>query len=223
MATENKQFSENDRIFYSDGYQLAQSAIEHGFSNTTLFSAIETLYADIDVLNDSIVALAERQKIPVACHKGCQWCCHQAVYANSYELHFLSEKIKVRFSPENVSKLQERTEIKFAVSSKMSEEEVAKYKSPCPLLENGACSIYEARPMACRIYLSTKLETCLEFYHHPENEQNYPALIEFPLNAGRMMNEGFMAALKEYGIDTAEFRLEAGLRIVLKNDQPTFG
>jgi len=223
MATENKQFSENDRIFYSDGYQLAQSAIEQGFTNTTLFSAIETLYANIDVLNDSIVALAERQKIPVACHKGCQWCCHQAVYANSYELHFLSEKIKVRFSPENVSKLQERTEIKFAVSSKMSEEEVAKYKSPCPLLENGACSIYEARPMACRIYLSTKLETCLEFYHHPENEQNYPALIEFPLNAGRMMNEGFMAALKEYGIDTAEFRLEAGLRIVLKNDQPTFG
>lgn len=223
MATENKQFSENDRIFYSDGYQLAQSAIEQGFTNTTLFSAIETLYANIDVLNDSIVALAERQKIPVACHKGCQWCCHQAVYANSYELHFLSEKIKVRFSPENVSKLQERTEIKFAVSSKMSEEEVAKYKTPCPLLENGACSIYEARPMACRIYLSTKLETCLEFYHHPENEQNYPALIEFPLNAGRMMNEGFMAALKEYGIDTAEFRLEAGLRIVLKNDQPTFG
>ncbi|MBW8334487.1 MAG: YkgJ family cysteine cluster protein [Prolixibacteraceae bacterium] len=223
MATENKQFTENDQVFYSDGYKLAQSAIDEGLTNDTLFMAIESLYTNIDVLNDSIVALAERQKIPVACHKGCQWCCHQAVYANSYELHFLSEKIKVRYSPEDILKLQERTETKFAVSSKMSEEEVAKYKSPCPLLENGACSVYEARPMACRIYLSTKLETCLEFYRHPENELNYPALIEFPLHAGRMMNEGFMAALKEYGIDTAEFRLEAGLRIVLKNDQPTFG
>lgn len=223
MATENKQFTENDQVFYSDGYKLAQSAIDEGLTNDTLFMAIESLYTNIDVLNDSIVALAESQKIPVACHKGCQWCCHQAVYANSYELHFLSEKIKVRYSPEDILKLQERTETKFAVSSKMSEEEVAKYKSPCPLLENGACSVYEARPMACRIYLSTKLETCLEFYRHPENELNYPALIEFPLHAGRMMNEGFMAALKEYGIDTAEFRLEAGLRIVLKNDQPTFG
>ncbi len=216
MATENKHITENERIFYSDGYQLAQSTIDQGLTNATLFSAIESMYAAIDALNDSIVALAERQKIPVSCHKGCQWCCHQAVYANSYELHFLSEKIKVRFSPENISKLLETAETKFAATSLMNEEEVAKYKSSCPLLENGACSIYEARPMACRIYLSTKLETCLEFYHHPDNEQNYPALIEFPLQAGRMMNEGFMAALKEYGIETAEFRLEAGLRIALK-------
>ncbi len=223
MAIENTHFTENERIFYSDGYQLAQSAIEQGLTNNTLFSAIESMYAAIDALNDSIVALAERQKIPVACHKGCQWCCHQAVYANSYELHFLSEKIKVSFSPENISKLLEAAEMKSAVTSLMNEESVARYKNPCPLLENGACTVYEARPMACRIYLSTKLETCFEFYRHPDNELNYPALIDFPLKAGRMMNEGFMAALKEFGIETAEFRLEEGLRIVLKNDPLSFG
>lgn len=222
-AIENEHFTENDRIFYSDGFQLAQSAIQQGFSNSTLFSAIELLYAAIDGLNDSILALAERQNMGIACHKGCHWCCHQAVYANSYEMHFLSEKIKTRFSPEKISKLLETTEAKYVATSKMSEEEVSKYKAPCPLLENGACSVYEARPMACRIYLSTKLETCLEFYHHPENEYNYPALIDFPLQAGRMMNEGFMAALKENGIETAEFKMEEGLRIVLKNDQPIFG
>jgi len=76
--------------------------------------------------------------------------------------------------------------------------------------------------MACRIYLSTKLETCLEFCHHTDNETNYPALMDFPLRAGRMMNEGFSAALKAIGIETAEFKLEDGLRIVLKNDQPKF-
>lgn len=222
MSNENKHFTENDRIFYSDGFQLAQSAIEKGLTNATLFSAIESLYAAIDGLNDSILTLAERQKMGVACHKGCQWCCHQAVYANSYELHFLSEKIKTRYSSEKISIWLEAAEAKFARTSKMNEEEISKYKLPCPLLEEGACSVYEARPMACRIYLSTKLETCLEFYRHPENELNYPALIDFPLKAGRMMNEGFMAALKENGIETAEFRLEEGLKIVLKNDQPFF-
>lgn len=223
MTTNNKHFNENDRIFYSDGYRLAQTAIQSGFSNTTLFAAIESLYSAIDGLNDSIVALAERQNLGVACHKGCQWCCHQAVYANSYELHFLSEKIKTRFASEKILKWVEIAETKFAATSVMNEEELAKFKAPCPLLEDGACSVYEARPMACRIYLSTRLETCLEFYHHPENEQNYPALIDFPLRAGRMMNEGFMAALKGHGIETAEFRLEEGLRIVLKNEQPNFG
>ena len=223
MEDKNKQFTENDHIFFSDGFKLAQSAIDQGFSNSTLFSAIESLYAAIDGLNDSIVALSKRQNKGVACQKGCHWCCHQAVYANSYELHFLSEKIKSSFSAEKISKYIEAADEKFAATSKMNEEEISRYKKPCSLLENGACSIYEARPMACRIYLSTNLGTCLEFYKHPENNHNYPALIDFPLRAGRMMNEGFIAALKGYGIETVEFRLEQGLKIVLKNDQPEFG
>jgi Fe-S-cluster containining protein len=219
---ENKHFSENDRIFYSDGYRLAQSATENGLTNDTLFAAIESLYDAIDGLNDSIISLAERQNIKVACFKGCHWCCHQAVFANSYELHFLSEKIKQNFSPEELTNVIAKTEAKHAITSVLPEDEVLLFKSPCPLLRDGSCSLYAARPMACRIYLSTKLETCLEFYKHPENETNFPALIDFPLRAGKMMNEGFMAALKQTGIETAEFRLEDGLRITLKNNQPKF-
>jgi len=222
MTTENKHFTENDRIFYSDGYKLAQSAIQKGFSEESLFSAIESLYEAIDGLNDSILDLAKRQQIDVACHKGCHWCCHQAVFANSYELHYLASQIKRCFSEEELLSLIRQTEVKYSKTSRLSENEILKFKSPCPLLKNGACSMYSARPMACRIYLSTKIDTCLEFYKHPENEENFPALIDFPLRAGRMMNEGFRAGLKEIGIETAEFRLEEGLRIVLKNDQPIF-
>lgn len=222
MASENKHFSDNDRIFFSDGYNLAQTAIRNGFTNDSLFAAIETLYQAIDGLNDSILALAERQNIKIACKNGCHWCCHQAVYANSYELHFLSEKIKMNFEKDELSALIDRTENKFAQTSQLTEKEILKIKSPCPLLRNGSCSSYSSRPMACRIYLSTKLDSCLEFYNNPENEANFPALIDFPLRAGRMMNEGFRSALKEFGVETAEFRLEEGLRIVLKNDQPIF-
>jgi len=222
MTLESKHFSENDRIFYSDGYKLAQSAIENGLSNDTLFSAIESLYTEIDGLNDSIVALAERQNIKVACFKGCHWCCHQAVFANSYELHFLSEKIKKNFSSKELDEVITKADAKQAITSQLSEDKVLLFKSPCPLLRDGSCSSYDSRPMACRIYLSTKLETCLEFYRHPENEANFPALIDFPLRAGKMMNEGFRAALKEFGIETAEFRMEEGLRITLKNNQPKF-
>ncbi|BBE15933.1 hypothetical protein AQPE_0069 [Aquipluma nitroreducens] len=222
MTMENKHFSENERIFYSDGYRLAQSAIEEGLSNDTLFTAIESLYDAIDGLNDSIIALAERQNIKVACFKGCHWCCQQAVFANSYELHFLSEKIKKDFNPEDLTDVIAKTDAKYRITSNLSDDDILKYKAPCPLLHEGACSAYAARPMACRIYLSTKLQTCLEFYHHPENETNFPALIDLPLRAGQMMNEGFRAALKESGIETAEFRLEEGLRITLKNKQPNF-
>ncbi len=222
MDIQDKQFTENDRIFYSDGYKLAQTAIEQGFSNQTLFLAIESLYSAIDGLNDSICALAKRQNTAIACFNGCHWCCHQAVFANSYELHFLSEQIKRIFSPEEIKDLINRAETKHLLTSGLSEADVLKYKYPCPLLKDGSCSIYYARPMACRIYLSTKLNTCLEFYHHPEDDKNFPALIDFPLRAGRMMNEGFRAALKEIGVETAEFRLEEGLNVALTNNMPTF-
>jgi Fe-S-cluster containining protein len=222
MTSENKHFTDTDRIFYSDGYKLAQSAIQNGFTNDALFSAIESLYEAVDGLNDSILALAQRQNIKVACQNGCHWCCHQAVYANSYELHFLSEQMKKNFTLEALSSLIRFTENKCAQTSVLNEKEILKFKSPCPLLKNGSCSIYSARPMACRIYLSKKIESCIEFYLHPENDENFPALIDFPLRAGRMMNEGFRAALKEFGIETAEFRLEEGLRIVLSNSQPIF-
>lgn len=217
---ENKQFTENDRIFYADGYRLAQSAIQEGISNESLFKAITVLYEAIDELNNSLIQLASRQKLSVDCRKGCHWCCHQAVFANSYEIHFLSEQIKKQFSADAIATIINLAEEKNFKIKKLSEEEMLKFKMPCPLLRDGSCSIYEARPMACRIYLSTDKETCFEFYQNPQNESNYPALFDFPLRAGRMMNEGFTAALKEIGINSAEFRLEEGLAIALGNSLP---
>lgn len=212
----DKHFSENDRLFYADGYRIAQTAINQGITEENLFAAIELLYEAIDGLNDSIIAYSEKQHVRIACRKGCHWCCHQAVFANSYEIHYLAAQIKKIKNDVERRTILEKANEKSIQTSKLSDEEVLKYKHPCPFLSAGACSLYRARPMACRIYLSFDLESCLEFYHHPENEHSYPALLEFPLRAGRMMNEGFMAALKAGGIDTAEFRLEEGLRIALQ-------
>lgn len=207
----------NKAVFYNDGYQLAKSEIAGKPGKVAIFRGLAKMYQSVDLLIDSLLNFAGKQGIQTACHKGCEWCCHQAVYANSYEIHYLSEYIKTQFQKEEKQKIHDRAKDKNDKVKKLTEAEVLKYKSPCALLVNGTCSAYEARPMACRIYLSTKLESCLEFFHHPENEKNYPALLDFPLIAGKMMNEGFMKALKENGIETAEFRLEEGLSIILED------
>jgi hypothetical protein len=62
--------------------------------------------------------------------------------------------------------------------------------------------------MACRIYLSSDVNSCLKFFHHPEDKSNYPALLNLTLRCGQMMNEGFKAALKTSGRITKEFRIE---------------
>jgi hypothetical protein len=93
----------------------------------------------------------------------------------------------------------------------LKEIDLLNAKYPCPLLENGACIAYQARPMACRIYLSSDVNSCLNFYHKPQSKTSIPALLNLTLRTGQMMNEGFKSALKTSGIKTHEFRIEEKL------------
>lgn len=204
-------FSEYGQLFYNDGYQLGKEALKNGAGGQAILQSVEEMYLAIDELIDSLSGMAQKHGSPVHCKKGCEWCCHQAVFASSHELHYLGDFIKAHFSDEEIDLLRKRAQAKNKATSVLKNKDLLNYKSPCPLLKNGVCSAYGARPMACRIYLSSNVQTCLEFFNNPANEKNYPALLEFPLQAGRMMNEGFMAALKEAGVETAEFRLEEGL------------
>lgn len=220
QKSSHPQFTSHDRMFYSEGYQLAQGAISKGLTESGLFEAIRTLYQSIDSVIESLLSLARKQNIQVDCGKGCEWCCHQAVFANSYEMHYLSAHIKTNFAEEDINLTMQKSVEKRSKTSTLNDDEVLKFKSPCPLLADGACSAYPARPMACRIYLSTSLPSCLKFFNDPDDENGFPELMDFPLRAGRMMNEGFSAALKEAGIATTEFRMEDGLSIALKANHP---
>ncbi len=209
--------SEHEQLFYNDGYQLGLQAAKNNYQEKDLFAAMQQMYEGIDQLNDSLSVMASKQNMPVHCRKGCNYCCHQAVFANSYELHYLGNFILKNFNSEEIDQVRKQASAKDKITSQLSETDMLQYKGACPLLQNGVCSVYQARPMACRIYLSTNVSSCLEFFKHPENEANYPALLDFPLMAGRMMNEGFMAALKENEIEFAEFRLEEGLNNLLNS------
>ncbi len=204
-------YLEYDRIFYKDGYQLGEQAASAAPREEKLFEAIETMYRSVDEFIESFLAMGRRQGVTVDCRKGCSWCCHQPVFANSYELRYLANHIRDSFSEQEQKKVYQLALEKNEETSKLTEKEILNYKRPCPLLKDGACTAYPARPLACRIYLSMKVDSCYQFYLHPKSTDSYPALLDFPLRAGRMMNEGFFAALKENGIFSKELRLEEGL------------
>lgn len=216
MSLEN--MSEHEQLFYNDGYKLGQEAGKHIKDEDQFLGYVKELYQTIDGVILSILNLAKQQNIAVDCKKGCAYCCHQAVFANSYEFHYLERYLKSSFTKAKQNAVLEKAKAKNEITSQLSQEDVLNYKSPCPLLIAGACSAYEARPMACRIYLSMKVATCIEFFKNPENKDNFPLLLDFPLSAGRMLNEGFTAALREAGVEIAEFRMEEGLKTTL-----TFG
>jgi hypothetical protein len=64
------------------------------------------------------------------------------------------------------------------------------------------------------------LKSCLKEYRHPEDKSSFPEIYDFPLHAGKMLNEGIAAWLREQNIPLKEIPLEYALTAVL--DNPSF-
>uniref|UniRef100_UPI0032165FFB YkgJ family cysteine cluster protein n=1 Tax=uncultured Draconibacterium sp. TaxID=1573823 RepID=UPI0032165FFB len=200
-----------EKAFYNDGFQIGMKAVEDGAGKKALFAAIRAMYIAIDGLNDSLSALAQQQGKAIECKAGCEWCCHQPVFSLDYELDYLINYINKYFDKETISEIKRKAKQKQEKLKKLEGDALLNSKHACALLNDGACMAYEARPMACRIYLSSSVKTCLHFYKVPDDKDNYPALLDLPMRLGRMMNEGFKAALKMSGINPEEFRIEEKL------------
>jgi len=199
------------KAFYSDGFTLGMEIFTNGFHQKKLFDSIRQMHESVDKFTQSFDAFVSQNGKKIHCKKGCSWCCHQPVFALSYELEYLNDFVTRNFDQQKQKEVRKRANDKKQKLDSLSEKELMNSKVPCPLLENGSCSAYEARPMACRIYLSTNVKTCLDFYQRPEHKNSIPALLDFPMRAGRMMNEGFKSALKTNGMKMEEFRIEEKL------------
>lgn len=204
----NPRYTAIEKAFYSDGYKLGMKAVESNFSQDLLYSAISEMDAAIDELIRSLTNLAHQQGQSIECKKGCAYCCHQPVFALDYEIQFLNTFIKKNFNEKEQIKIQTQANLNRQKLSGLQDSEILNSKLPCPLLKNGVCSVYVSRPIACRIYLSSDVNTCVKFFRNPENQSSFPALLDFPMRAGRMMNEGFKSALKTKDVLAKEFRID---------------
>lgn len=201
---------EIDKIFYRDGYRLAGSYLEQELSPVQMFEAIRAMYSAIDQLLEAFLQRADAEGQKVSCKKGCSWCCHQEVFAVTHEFLYLNEYVQKHFSSEEQEKALERAREKVKISRNKSLEEQLEIRAACLFLEEGSCTVYAARPMACRIYLSASEASCRKEYDRPGGTRKFPGLFDFPLRAGRMMNEGFVAWLKHSGLQVSELPLEQG-------------
>lgn len=83
------------------------------------------------------------------CKGGCDSCCHATdVGLTPVEAFYLADHIRQNGLFNGNSK--------FEVSPRENEMD------PCPLLKDGWCTVYEARPLSCRYILSTELASCLK-------------------------------------------------------------
>lgn len=111
--------------------------------------------------------------IPVACRKGCSFCCNVWVDATPPEVLYTVKKMP----PEQKQRAFEAVERACAQTSGVSfEDRLGKVNPPCPLLAGDrACSVYEDRPVACRTLVSTDVEACKQTFIDGSDE-GFPGL-----------------------------------------------
>lgn len=203
------------KIFYRDGYRLANVHLADGVRADKLRAAIKAMYDAVDGLLVAFLHRAMEDGKPAECKNACAFCCYQPVFAVTHELLYLKDFVSKQLSPDKAQLFADRSREKSLLTLNKSPEEQQGITHPCPFLEHDSCLVYEARPMACRIYLSSSVKSCKRSFEKQERGNDKPELYEFPLNAGRMLNEGFVSGLRQLGLESAELPLEQGYASVL--------
>jgi Fe-S-cluster containining protein len=100
---------------------------------------------------DEMTAIAAPYAV---CKKGCSACCHMATMVSEPEAEMMAADLRIKMrKPKEWPFFDARTGLDHAKRDEFAES-FHDYNKPCPFLVNNACSIYESRPLACRVHLN---------------------------------------------------------------------
>ena len=157
---------------------------------------------------------ANPAKAPVACGKGCSYCCHAVVMVTAPEAFRMAREVE-RAEPGRATPKRADFLSRAASTANLTATERFGRKLPCPFLAGGACTVYAARPLACRRTTSFTLEPCVEEYEGLEGDILVPQkLLTHATNAQLPL----LAALKAFGRPARHYELSGAVRTILETD-----
>ena len=153
---------EEDNLFEKTGAAVLKR-LRKTRNPADLLAAISSAHKEFDRAFASAPAEA---KASVACRAGCGTCCHVPVGVQAHEVLIAAHHVQTHFSAAQLDELIVRTAAHHAAFAGRSIVERTALKTPCALLVEGSCSIYEARPEACRSHHSHNAESCRTNLRH---------------------------------------------------------
>ncbi|MEO8386252.1 MAG: YkgJ family cysteine cluster protein [Betaproteobacteria bacterium] len=159
----------------------------------------------------------EATRLELACARGCNFCCHQRVEIRPYEAFVLADHIRARMTQEEQLDVKRRLTANGARIAPLAPLQHTQSGIPCALLIDGNCSVYEARPAACRKYYSLSVVTCRTAYENPAEPLVGPLEDDDLRLAGNAVALGFAKGIEESGRDANRYELHAALLEALEN------
>lgn len=193
----------------------SRSAFERSREPHLLKQATVRMYGRLAELQARV---RDQQKVNIACEAGCHHCCHLRVEVRPYEAFVLADFIRGEFSAMSLSEILAKLEANLAKIAPLSPDGHTRAGIPCALLDpHGRCSVYQARPAACRKYYSTDLATCADARAHPEAPLARDIEHETLRLAGNAVALGFAKGVEDAGLDAVRVELHRALVSALKN------
>lgn len=152
---------------------------------------------------------------PLACKEGCNWCCYLHVSATAPEVLRIADHLRENLSAEELTAVKERVGQTDARTRGLDPVGRLKARQPCPLLEDGRCSVYHVRPIACRGWNSFDAEKCKAALDSPLSGQSAYAP-QLACDGG--VAKGLEEALGQVGLSGAVLELTAALRVALDDE-----
>lgn len=149
---------------------------------------------------------AKKKSLPVFkidCASGCDTCCHQlGTKSIGLVLVTLAEALAVyAWAPESDLRVAKARSFR---SRDLLYEGAKEEPRTCALLKSHACGVYSFRPLACRSFTSSSVETCRSGGEVKGREIDYVSALAYRFGLAR--------ALGDAGLSPALFELEGALR-----------
>ena len=95
-----------------------------------------------------------------ACKMGCDACCHRSIEATALEAVLAAIYIDSQLRPDAKHRLKKRLAEMMRHIAQKPEQPIQDRRLPCPMLEDGRCTIHPVRPQACAIQSSPDVAPC---------------------------------------------------------------
>lgn len=152
-----------------------------------------------------------KPQVEIACRKGCSYCCSTYVMAVAPDVFRLATVIRAgRIGTPASAMVTERA----APLRGLGPDERTGAKLACPLLVDGACSVYAERPTVCRQATSLSLPSCIEEYEGIDRDghvQVSSAHLAHASNATVIL----LGAMRAVGLETHGYELSEALVVAL--------
>lgn len=198
-------------------YTVAAHRVLAAAEENSLISAtveMATIIDKIEAWVDKSLAAEDETPIKPACVQGCFFCCSIRTSVFGPEALRIEEYVRERFTTAEKDELREQLNQYLEIAQTFPPRERFFRPLLCPLNKDGACTVYTARPSACRIHHSYSVDQCEAAFNDWKGEHPIPrsAMRKY---CGESVTLAFADVLDFLDLDDRTFELAEAVTITL--------